>query len=35
MMSVYNVGIRRTRHIMCFAKRTCFSFCRFDADAAR
>ena len=25
-MCINNIGLRRTRHIMCFAKRSCFSY---------
>lgn len=25
-MAVNNIGLRRTRHLMCFSKRTCFNY---------
>ncbi len=31
-MHVYNIGLRRRQHIMCFAVRSCFDYHRFTTS---
>lgn len=31
-MRIHNVGLRRPKHLMCFATRSCFDYHRFTSN---